>query len=158
VGRGTRDESRSGLRKRDRVALEQSLAKDGSWPDSDLRSRRRTAASSPLLSSTVVSRATGTSRVLPQDADRRATGALRNADVSPTCVQQRGTPRRRLNAVLANAGLPARRLNAERIQPLLLSCHRRSAPCAPAAVTVRSCSLFSTGAVNSITYPSGSRK
>src|SRR5437868_2985409 len=33
VGRGTRDESRSGLRKRDRIALEQSLAKDGSWPD-----------------------------------------------------------------------------------------------------------------------------
>ena len=32
VGRGTRDESRSGLRKRDRIALEQSLAKDGSWP------------------------------------------------------------------------------------------------------------------------------
>ena|SRR5438552_13058280 len=30
VGRGTRDESRSGLRKRDRIALEQSLAKDGS--------------------------------------------------------------------------------------------------------------------------------
>jgi hypothetical protein len=51
VGRGTPDESRSGLRKRDRIALEQSLAKDGSWP---LRAARLPTPLHPPATSLVV--------------------------------------------------------------------------------------------------------